>query len=75
MFLKFMVLKVILYCLNNFGFFCWYISVIRINFIVICMYYVSIIKWIYVSVVKFGMKIYLLIFIINILIMIKNFKN
>lgn len=36
------------------------------------MYYVSIIKWIYVSVVKFGMKIYLLIFIIIILIMIKK---
>lgn len=75
MFLKSMALKVILYCSNNFGFFCWYISAIRINFIATCMYHASTTKWIHVSVVKSGMKIYLSISTINILIMIKNSKN
>lgn len=55
--------------------FFWYISAIRINFIATCMYHASTTKWIHVSVVKSGMKIYLSISTINILIMIKNSKN
>lgn len=39
------------------------------------MYHASTTKWIHVSVVKSGMKIYLSISTINILIMIKNPKN